>query len=149
MDRVAPVTRCGMRQWMVLAAIGLVMLIGGGFLWAYFYLIQDINPTDEIEIKSPYTMSNAGISAWKIVYDKNKDAISESWNIEIPIIDFSKNYLLLSSGRRIEKLVYKRISQYKWSYNVPKGVAVYKDGFYPNSVFVYVIDKVPLKQDAD
>jgi hypothetical protein len=88
--------------------------------------------------------------AWFII-DNNRaqEIVSDMYEIKIPENDYGKNYLLISDGRQVSSVIYKRISKYQWCYDVPLGIARFKDGHSPNNVYIYKINKIMLKQDDD
>jgi len=131
---------------MVCVAILITILIVMGVKrWVYYYKPIKIDLTPIAEIYTP----GATGRRWKIIFGRNREAINESWGIEIPEIDFDKNYLLLSDGRKMQELTYTRISQHQWCYDVPKGIAAFGDEYYHNTVFVYKMEKILLKQEGD
>lgn len=105
----------------------------------------------KIKIYEEYCVQSekeTGGIVWSIIpTEKTRMALMKKYNLQIPEVDFNKNYLLWASGRRIKEITYRIISKYKWRYGVPKGVATFGEKYYPHTAFFYKINKVHLKQD--
>lgn len=128
----------------VISFIAVIIL---GLIVVYYYLIvnREINIYREYRV---YDVEETGGTDWLIIHSEESRRIHmKKFNINIPEVDFSKYYLLWSSGRRIKKITYRLISKYKWRYDVPKGVACFGDKYYPHTAFFYKINKVLVKQD--
>lgn len=114
-------------------------------------VIYYLNVEREIEIYKEYSINSdeeTGGIVWSIINSEmSRKKMMVKYKIKIPEVDFSKYYLLWSSGRRIKKITYRIISKYKWWYGVPKGIAVFGEKYYPHTAFFYKIDKVLVMQD--
>ncbi|WP_202710325.1 hypothetical protein [Sporosalibacterium faouarense] len=78
-----------------------------------------------------------------------KHSAAIDYKITFPDNDFNKNYLIITGGREMKKLTYKRLSKFYLPYkeNFYVGKAVLKGEIYPHTIFVYKIDKLLIKYD--
>jgi hypothetical protein len=133
----------------ILVLVIAVLCIGFIVFGIFFYL----NMPRKIKIFEEYQVytkrETVGIF-WKIIEnDDIRYHLAKKLEIDIPKIDFNKYYLLVSDGRRIKEIHYTIGSKYKWCFNDPKGVEVFDKTLHPHTAFIYKIERVYVKQDAD
>jgi len=118
-------------------------------LWKYVYLeiTHYLKLYQEYEV---YSVKKTSGTLWLIIHsDEMRNKIIKEYQIEIPEIDFSKNYLLMSDGRKIQEIKYKLKSRYQWHYKFPMGIEKYDDKYYPNKVFFYRINRIYIHRKSD
>ena len=101
-----------------------------------------------IEIARINTDGELSGTWWTTVFSE-EHSITRKYNIKLPDINYSKNNLIVSGGREIKILTYTRNSKFKLPYKKKHyvGEAILKNEFYPHTLFVYKIDKIPIKYD--
>lgn len=135
-----------MKRITILVSVIIIIAIIFGVKY-YLDISRKVKIYEEYEV---YSERETWGLAWNIISDENtRQVLMEKFGIEIPRIDFNKNYLLMSDGRRIKEITYKISSKYKWQYNVPKGIATFEGKHHPHTVFIYKINKVLVKQEGD
>lgn len=133
-----------MKKSLLFIFIIILLLI---FTIAFFLLNENsVKFYEEIEIS---TTRNCQGNFWHIITANNKNSFEQKYNLKFPENDYSKNYLLLTDGRKVKSLKYKYISKLLWDYDVPKGIEEFDNILYPNTMFVYKIDPILLKQADD
>lgn len=107
----------------------------------YLYYPRSVNvPGEFITIESERRTTGF---YWRIIPSESaRVSIGEEYNIDIPKIDFSKNYLLFADGRQIEKLTYTYGSKYFSCNNLYEGKAKFISNYYPHKVFFYKVPKI-------
>lgn len=105
--------------------------IGNRDIEMNYYKSIEVNTTNDI----PY---------WEIIKSKEKLMIScDTWGTnleELRNINFDKNSIILSMGRKINKIVYRRNDKLPSLFYEDSGIACVGNEFYPNTFFVYLID---------
>lgn len=118
----------------------LILIISSLLFYVWNYLKEysiDINYYTNIEVNE---MSN---SPWWEVIRSEESLLGYNKYLNIDLeklkdVDFDKNAIILSNGRRIKKIVYRSflpiiIDNYS-------GIAYLQDEFKENTIFVYLID---------
>jgi len=130
----------------ILVSVSIILAIFFGVKY-YLDTARKVKIYEEYQV---YSERKTWGLAWNIIPDENtRQVLMEEFRIKIPKIDFNKNYLLMSDGRRIKKITYKIGSKYKWQYDVSKGIATFEGKHYLHTVFIYKINKVLVKQEGD
>jgi len=124
----------------------LLLLITTCFL--YLLMVRrSIRLLDEQEV--PTERTTHGLF-WDIIQDEDlRIRWGNEYKVKLPENDFSKYNLLVSDGRRLQKLRYRLISKYQWRYHFLMGEEVFDNRHYPHSMFVYRIKKIYLHQYGD
>lgn len=117
------------------------------FIYRALFCEKNVHIWDEKQIEKG--LQSYGLSWLIISSEKQAKRIEEVDNIVLPKNDYTKNYLLISDGRKIISLKYKKISKYQWQYDVPMGVEVFDDNLTNYCMYVYKIPKIVLKQNGD
>lgn len=103
-----------------------------------------------LEESEIYTSKIVQGKAWLIITNKKQaDIVGEKQGISFPYNDYSKYYLLESQGRKIKSLGFRKFSKYLWDYDVPMGIESFDDDFSPNTIYIYKIKKIEIKQNGD
>lgn len=64
-------------------------------------------------------------------------------------VNFQKNYLIISSGREIIGVNYKRISKFTAPFNGPyEAIVTLKDEFHSNRIYYYITEHIPCLIDV-
>ena len=127
--------------------IMLVLFFCTCLIFLTLFRTRNIDLWDEICIEK--TTPSYGLSWLIISNEKQAERIASNEQIKLPNNNFSINYLLISDGRKIKSLTYKKISKYQWEYDVPMGIAEFDETLNSHSIYVYKIPKIVLKQDGD
>ena len=127
--------------------IMLVLFFCTCLIFLTLFRTRNIDLWDEICIEK--TTPSYGLSWLIISNEKQAERIASKKQIKLPNNNFSINYLLISDGRKIKSLTYKKISKYQWEYDVPMGIAGFDETLNSHSIYVYKIPKIVLKQDGD
>lgn len=84
---------------------------------------------------------------WVTITDENHSFIKK-YNLTLPLTDFKNNYLVVSGGRPIKRIVYNRISKYRWRYKEAyKGEAVFSKEYNSKKIYYYKSERVLCHQD--
>ena len=138
-----------MKKFIKISSI-IILCIGVIVLGIYIYLNMPRKIKIYGEYKQVYTKRETSGILWLIVFGEDvRKSIIKNMKVEVPDIDFNKYYLLYSDGRKIKEINYTVGSQYKWCFDVMKGVEVAEKKHYPHTAFFYLIEKVIVKQEAD
>ena len=127
--------------------IMLVLFFCTCLIFLTLFRTRNIDLWDEICIEK--ITPSYGLSWLIISNEKQAERIASKKQIKLPNNNFSINYLLISDGRKIKSLTYKKISKYQWEYDVPMGIAEFDETLNSHSIYVYKIPKIVLKQDGD
>ena len=119
-------------------------------LWKFVFLEITHHMTlyQEYEVNSN-SRKTSGTHWLIITSNEMSHNIKNSYQIDVPMIDFRKNYLLMSDGRKIVDIKYKLKSRYQWHYKFPMGIVQYDDKHYPNKVFFYLINRKYIHRETD
>lgn len=88
---------------------------------------------------------------WDVIYDDSlKDGYSNIYQLDLPEVDFERQTLLFSCGRKINSISYTEASRYhkyssqyipmKYDKHPPVGNPVMENEYHPNIIFLYVYD---------
>lgn len=127
----------------------LLIILSFSFLTILFVFVRNRNVKlyKEFELYSSEPVSGL---AWLVISSpKQASILEEKQGIKFPEIDFNKNFLVESKGRKIRTLKYRLVTKYLWDYNIPMGTAEFYGDVNPNSIYVYIIDKHNIKQKGD
>lgn len=123
------------------------------FIVIVFVIFTYLNKEQTIQLYEELTITKEtechGLF-WHIIFSQdNADRNNIEYRIELPENDYSKNFLLISDGRKILSLKYTLISKYHSKYKVPTGYATFDEVLNPHEMYVYRIPKIFVKQDGD
>ena len=135
------------------SSIALIVIALIGLLLTIIYWSLPVPVT--LELIATKEMSSAIEKAhWSAITEKSDlDIVTkyylDHYGVEIPYVDFSKNNLVISMGRQIKKLSYKRFSKYQlpYSWHPYVGDALFGKEFTPKHIYFYKIDKVEVMYD--
>ncbi len=65
------------------------------------------------------------------------------YQTSLPSIDFDDQYMVISFGRKIEKLTYKKNAHYYTEDLYYEGIPEYGMEYKPNTVYAYAMEQVP------
>ncbi len=85
-------------------------------------------------------------TAWSMVKEADHGVITD-YGIDITDFDFNENFLVISTGRPLKSIVYRRISKFLWPYSVYKGIATFKDQLNDNQIYLYRTEKISCHYD--
>jgi len=125
---------------------GFIIFVAVG-LYCYLALERKLHSSGEQEA---FTERTTHGMFWHIVTsEEGRTRFMKKYSVILPQNDFSRNYLLVSDGRKIRELKYRLISRYQWEFPYPMGVETFEKTHYPHTMFVYRIRKIYIAQSSD
>lgn len=119
----------------------IIMLLSLAVIVLYMYKPISVEFTEIVRVNTGETLEGT----WYTVITNEKQSIIQEYNIPISIVDFDKNYLLISCGREISQITYTKASKYDTPYKGTYiGKEIYKKKLYEHTIFVYKIKKIHL-----
>lgn len=140
-EEVTKMRKCGI-------VLGASVLVVVAVTLRLIYLYKPIQLSLR-EICVTETKRDAVVPAWIQLAANRKNDVHELNAEDIPPIDFSRNYLVVSFGRRVKTITYVRASQNQ-SGLAPGayiGKGILTGEFNPKKAYVYVCDKVHVFND--
>lgn len=109
------------------------------FIWNYL----KFNDKVEIDYYTDVESKGFGDSPWWEVIRSKNELLNYNKYLNLDLakiedINFNKNAIILSNGRKINKIIYRKTIVFLPDYS---GIAYLQDKFNKNIVFVYLIDK--------
>jgi hypothetical protein len=125
--------------------IVVIIAIGLTSMYCYWFIPVKV---DLKEVARLNTSEELPGTWWFSVFSEN-DRVEEDYNVKLPKNDYTKNYLVISGGREMKQLSFKRISKFESQYKEHPyfGDAILKKQLHPHTIFVYRIDKIRVKYD--
>lgn len=123
-----------------LLLIAFILVITIGSLYYYWFVPVEVELE---EVSKLYTEDELPGTWWSTVVGQNH-SVERKYSIKLPENDYTKHYLIISGGREIKQLTYKRISRLESQYRERSyfGEAILKKALYPHTIFVYRISNV-------
>lgn len=137
-----------MKKRIIIFSFIFLLAIIGYLYWKYIYLEipRKVKLFQEYEATSKRQTNG---KAWIIIFDEDmRLRMTEKFEVEIPKINFKKNYLLLSDGRKVIELKYRLSSRYKWWFDRPMGEVTFDKEHYLHTIFFYKINRVIILQES-
>ncbi len=129
-----------------LIVLGLVSIFLSIFsFWLCWYLYMPNVLQMEYMRYIPVEEEQKG-TAWSMAKDADHRVITD-YGIDITDFDFNENFLVISTGRPLKSIVYRRISKFLWPYSVYKGIATFKDQLNDNQIYLYRTEKISCHYD--
>lgn len=131
--------------YIIASAVIIVLVL---CLWVYRYLYVPV----ELKIESSGYFDIEEVQPEIIRVDVILTAdheVLKKYSLESLNVNFRKNYLIVSIGREIAKVNYKRISKVIAPFNGPyEAIITFKKEFNPHRVYYYVTEHTPCLVDV-
>ncbi|WCN36800.1 hypothetical protein [Aneurinibacillus uraniidurans] len=124
----------------LLVILGILSVLILHKVYTYYYTPIEINLHEILRLQS-----NETYEGYWIKVDENNISVLNKYSISCPQTDFPKENLILSFGREMKSLSYKRGE--KLVYNDFKGFVVYKKKLTPHTIYLYKITKIDVNMD--
>lgn len=130
--------------------ITIIVMIAGlalyGVIYQYLYSVREL----KIDSSGYIDMNKAQEDVVRVATILGTTSeVFKRYNLESLNINFQKNYLIISAGREIVKISYKKVSKHTGPFNdTYEAVIDLKDEFHPNRLYYYITEHIPCRVDV-